>query len=70
MSARVKCTCGRKPGDHTDLAVTSYKCNHSAFNGYRYTPSNYSQVRCLRPGCFGSWRTDAAYVETLPREGL
>lgn len=68
MSAHIPCSCGRKKGDHTDLVVVQYKCNHSAFNGYAYTRSDYSQVRCTRPGCLGSWRTKAAYVDDLPKE--
>lgn len=43
--------------------VTDYKCNYSAFNGYHYTPSNYSQVRCLRCGWF--WRSNGKYVDGL-----
>lgn len=66
MSAREKCTCGRKRGDHKDLVVTQRNCNYSAFNGYHYTPSDYSQVVCLRPGCNGSWRSKADYVDGLP----
>lgn len=38
--------------------------NHSAFNGYRFTPSRYSEVSCL--DCGRRWRTDAAYVADLP----
>ena len=68
MSGRTPCLCGRKKGDHTDLVVVQYKCNHSAFNGYYYTPSDYSAVRCTRPGCPGAWRTKAAYVDDLPKE--
>ena len=37
--------------------------NNSAFNGRRFTPSDYSEVICLR--CNGSWRTKASYVDTL-----
>lgn len=39
-------------------------CNHSAFNGYHQTPSQWSSVRCL--DCGGFWRTKAAYVSTIP----
>lgn len=39
-------------------------CNHSAFNGYRETYSEYSSVRCLR--CGASWRTKADFVSFLP----
>ncbi|MFD4397241.1 hypothetical protein [Kitasatospora sp. NPDC058478] len=38
--------------------------NRSAFNGYRLTPSDYSEVRCGE--CGHVWRTKAAYVTTLP----
>jgi hypothetical protein len=39
-------------------------CNHSAFNGYHWTPSDYSAIRC--GACGRVWRTRAAYVATLP----
>lgn len=38
--------------------------NASAFNGYHWTPSDYSCVRC--PICPAHWRTKAAYVSSLP----
>jgi hypothetical protein len=44
--------------------VVVYRANRSAFNGYRFTPSDYSQVRCAK--CGATWRTKAAYVERLP----
>lgn len=34
--------------------------NFSAFNGYRFTPSDYSAVRCLT--CGEIWRTNADWV--------
>jgi len=37
--------------------------HHSAFSGYRQTPSRYSEVVCLR--CGAVWRTAAAYVPKL-----
>ena len=40
--------------------------NRSAFNGYRWTPSAYSSVRCQV--CRAVWRTRAAYVATLPND--
>jgi hypothetical protein len=39
-------------------------CNYSAFNGYHFTPSDYSAVQCLT--CGASWRTKAKYVSDLP----
>lgn len=65
MSCRNKCTCGRKKGDHKDLEVLQYKCNYSAFNGYRYTPSKYSFLKCTRKGCVGCFRTKAKYVDEI-----
>lgn len=38
--------------------------NTSAFNGYHYTPSDYSSVSCRQ--CRAVWRTKAAYVDVLP----
>lgn len=46
--------------------VTMRQYNASAFNGYRPTRSDYSEVRC--PICPGRWRTKAAYVDRLPDE--
>jgi hypothetical protein len=40
------------------------KANYSAFNGYRRTPSAYSQLRCGH--CGAVWRTKAAYVDKTP----
>lgn len=44
--------------------VTVRQANYSAFNGGRRTPSAYSQVWC--PLCHHTWRTNAAYVATVP----
>lgn len=38
--------------------------NFSAFNGYRYTPSAYSSLTCLR--CGACWRSRAAFISELP----
>jgi hypothetical protein len=38
-------------------------CNHSAFSGYRYVPSRYSCIFCLR--CGACWRTTASFVAYL-----
>jgi hypothetical protein len=45
-------------------AVLQRKGNRSAFSGYRWTPSDYSAVRCGE--CGRVWRTNAAYVDKLP----
>lgn len=47
----------------TDVVVVHRRCNYSAFNGGRRTPSAYSLVRCLV--CGRMWRTKAAYVMRL-----
>jgi hypothetical protein len=48
----------------TDWEVVVRLGNYSAFNGYRFTPSEYSLVRCPRDG--RHWRTKAGYVAVLP----
>lgn len=60
-----RCGCGSR--EHWRVAM--YRCNYSAFNGYHYTPSDYSEIICERAegGCGARWRTKAKYVETLPR---
>jgi hypothetical protein len=40
--------------------------NASAFNGYHWTLSDYSGVRCTHPDCGRFWRTKANYVRDLP----
>lgn len=50
----------------TNIAVVMYKCNYSAFNGYRRTSSDYSLIRCQEPNCCGTWRSKAKGVDCLP----
>ncbi len=58
----LKCPrCGSKK-----IAVTQLKCNHSAFNGYRETPSDRSSVKCQEKHCGNSWRTYSDEVYKLP----
>lgn len=45
--------------------ITQYKCNHSDFNGGRWTPSDYSEIICTHPECHRRWRTTATYVEAI-----
>jgi hypothetical protein len=58
-----KCEERSKPVDERAWIVLSRNCNHSAFSGYRRTPSAYSEVACLR--CRSIGRTKAAYVAKL-----
>lgn len=44
--------------------VLQRRQNHSAFNGYHYTPSAWSSIFCTR--CRANWRTKARYVIDLP----
>lgn len=53
----------RAPEHRGRWRVTVYRANYSAFNGWRRTPSAYSEVVCGT--CRRRWRTRAAYVETL-----
>lgn len=67
MSAHVPCRCpDRAKARATTWRVTQRNCNHSAFNGYRMTPSEWSCVVCTAPDCPGIWRTKARYVDELP----
>lgn len=62
MSGGFACRDGvHRAGGH--WVVVDRNCNYSAFNGSRYTPSDYSLIRCL--GCGKFWRTKAKYVYTL-----
>jgi hypothetical protein len=58
-------------GHRASWIVVHRNCNFSAFNGYSYTPSDYSLVLCDpgRGGCGRRWRTKAAYVDDLPDQG-
>jgi hypothetical protein len=53
-------TCPAKDHDHV---VVQRNGNASAFNGYHWTRSDYSSIRCLQTLAF--WRTKANYVGAL-----
>jgi len=53
--------CQREHREH--WVVIAYHGNASAFNGYHWTPSDYSACRCEE--CGRVWRTKAAYVDDL-----
>ena len=65
MSVGFGCHCAerKKPVIERKWGVLQRCCNHSAFNGYHWTPSVYSEVWCLT--CHANGRTKAAYVELL-----
>lgn len=67
MSSGQCCRCpeSKKPIRDRNWVVTRRYCNYSAFNGYHYTPSDYSTVRCQADGCLGLWRTKAQFVGLL-----
>lgn len=66
MSVPFNCKCAErsKPINERRWIVLQRYCNHSAFNGHRYTPSDYSTVQCL--SCRAIGRTKAGYVAELP----
>jgi len=59
-----KCPEAKKPMSGRTWAVLDRKCNYSAFNGYKYTPSDYSCIVCK--SCGATWRTKASFVDQLP----
>ena len=65
MSGGPACACPERsfPIERRRWLIIDYKCNHSAFNGYRETPSDYSKVQCTE--CGRVWSTKAAYVDDL-----
>jgi hypothetical protein len=66
VSFNCKCAERSKPIEQRRWVVIRRKCNYSAFNGYKYTPSAYSEIYCQ--ACGGIGRTRAAYVDQL-RDG-
>jgi hypothetical protein len=69
MSGGVFCHCDeqRVPIEDRRWTIWQYRCNHSAFNGYHYTRSDYSSINCTE--CGHVWRTKAAYVFDLEVRG-
>lgn len=44
--------------------VTVRNANYSRFSGGRYTPSDYSEIRCMTTGAF--WRSKSKLNDSLP----
>ncbi len=67
MSTSFGCHCGerKKPLALRNWVISQYRCNHSAFNGYHRTPSDWSRITCRNPECHGCGRTKADYVTEL-----
>lgn len=63
VSFGCKCVERRKPLKERRWVVVQRQCNHSAFSGYYWTPSEYSEVLCLNCDAIG--RTKADYVFDL-----
>lgn len=64
MSGGLICRCPGSLGERMrHWRLLQYRCNHSAFSGYHWTTSAYSEVTCER--CHRRWRTRAVYVEKL-----
>lgn len=58
-----KCDERKKPAKDRNWTIWQYRCNHSAFNGYHWTPSEYSTVGCNSCGRVG--RTKGKFVAEL-----
>jgi hypothetical protein len=69
MSVSFSCHCPerKKPVRERKWVVIQRNCNHSAFNGYHKTPSEYSDVYCQV--CRALGRTKARYVDLL-KDGI
>ena len=67
MSSSFGCNCGerKKPLALRNWVISQYRCNHSAYNGYRRTPSEWSRLTCRNEHCDGCGRSKAAYVDDL-----
>ena len=65
MSGGTACACAERqvPIAERLWVVRQFCSNHSAFNGYRETSSDYSAISCLV--CDALWRTKAKYVSLL-----
>lgn len=63
QGAACKCPESKKPVAQRHWVVLQRRCNHSAFNGYHWTASEYSSVQCHE--CGAVWRTKADYVSTV-----
>lgn len=65
MSGGAACQCEErhKPMAQREWYVVQRNCNHSAFNGYHRTYSDYSSISCAK--CPGHWRTKASFVSRL-----
>lgn len=59
MSGGTACRC-----DNPRWKVLQRRHNNSAFNGYHYTPSQYSSIFCM--SCNAHWRSKGDYIDRLP----
>lgn len=68
MSGGYACSCKERQKAIKDRnwVIRHYKCNYSAFSGYRQTWSEYSLIECKT--CNSFWRTRAGYVYELSKE--
>jgi len=66
MSGGNDCRCeeSKKPLSKRRWHVYQRRCNHSAFNGYHRTRSDWSSLGCA--SCRAVWRTKAIYVGIIP----
>ena len=65
MSVSFSCHCPerKKPVSERAWRVLTRRGRHSAFDGYQWRSSAYSEVTC--PVCGATGRTKAAYVNQL-----
>lgn len=63
-SKGIACKCNLKKVEKMkNWVVVTYRGNKSAFNGYKFTPSEFSEIKCNK--CGNTWRTKMNYVQII-----
>jgi hypothetical protein len=61
------CSCGRVIRDYTDLAVIIEEDGYCFRGNGTKRKEGKSKVVCLRPGCYGMYKTHKVYSKKLKR---
>jgi hypothetical protein len=63
----IDCACGRIARDYEDLAVIMEEDGMYYCGSGPIKKGGKSKVVCLRPGCYGAWKTHKQYMKKLRR---